>query len=157
MTCGKCYKDWCWLCEGRIYSSNHFSSMNPFGCPDLQFEYLTFCRFVLAKLLFILLLPFFMLFIPVFMINKSCYYTGFKRGGYRKVRRCFELDSKALNCLIDTFIRAPVIIIFGLVGGVIFIALCWLPAFLLQSYRLLRKILKKLDPCRCLRCLPCFS
>jgi len=35
MTCSVCNYEWCWLCRGR-YTSNHFSPINPFGCPGLQ-------------------------------------------------------------------------------------------------------------------------
>ena len=35
MTCLVCHYEWCWLC-GSAYSSAHFSSLNPFGCPGLM-------------------------------------------------------------------------------------------------------------------------
>jgi hypothetical protein len=36
MTCAVCGFQWCWLCRGK-YTSNHFNSLNPFGCPNMQF------------------------------------------------------------------------------------------------------------------------
>ena len=35
MTCQVCRYEWCWLCKSS-YSSIHFNSLNPFGCPGLQ-------------------------------------------------------------------------------------------------------------------------
>jgi hypothetical protein len=35
MTCSICTYEWCWLC-GSSYSTAHFNSLNPFGCPGLQ-------------------------------------------------------------------------------------------------------------------------
>lgn len=35
MTCSICLYQWCWLC-GSDYSTIHFNTLNPFGCPGLQ-------------------------------------------------------------------------------------------------------------------------
>jgi hypothetical protein len=37
MTCTHCNYQFCWLCGGK-YSDNHFSILNPLGCPGMQFK-----------------------------------------------------------------------------------------------------------------------
>jgi len=32
-----CRHEWCWICGGN-YTKLHFKSLNPFGCPSLQFS-----------------------------------------------------------------------------------------------------------------------
>ena len=37
MTCGKCKKEFCWLCKNK-YSGNHYGINNFCGCPGMQYS-----------------------------------------------------------------------------------------------------------------------
>lgn len=92
MTCAVCGYNWCWLCRGK-YTSNHFSNMNPLGCPNLQSGFNTRDNWPMWKiycarlkgicfwLLIIIFSPLIILFGPAVQVttsfNRNNYYRGF--------------------------------------------------------------------------------
>ncbi|CAG9333288.1 unnamed protein product [Blepharisma stoltei] len=84
MTCAVCGYQWCWLCRGA-YKRNHFSRLNPFGCPNLQAGTNTRQNWPLWKIYrrragmcmfwigLILLFPLIGLLYPAWWVSCNCY------------------------------------------------------------------------------------
>ena len=96
MTCAACSYNWCWLCRGH-YTSNHFSPLNPFGCPNLQGGYhtrdqwpmwkiyLKRCKGLCIWFWIIIFFPLILLFGPGFRAAKYFHDESYGRGALCQV------------------------------------------------------------------------
>jgi hypothetical protein len=119
MTCSVCTHQWCWLCRGT-YSRNHYSPLNPLGCPNLQGGsvsrqhwplwriYLLRLRTVFFIILLILLSPLYLVLGPSIALSVVAY-QGLRR-------RNSESTSILLTILVWVIglLATPLIIVIGL-------------------------------------------
>lgn len=120
MACSVCSYEWCWLCRGK-YTNNHFNSLNPFGCPDLQGEentrqlwpitriYLTRTRNVFIWIFIILFFPLILCGVPAAEAARNGYWALRDRG-YSK---CLAWAVGALYFVV-VFVAAPILFLLSL-------------------------------------------